>query len=59
MQNKHTDLQKPEELYCDEANQSLNMSVFSEERSNTSLSHDNSIAISDNPVKTKIEKNNT
>ena len=43
MRNKHTDLQKPEELRGAEANQYLNLSVFSEERSNTSLSLNHSI----------------
>ena len=37
MRNKHSYLQKPEELRDIEANKTLNMSTSSEERSNTSL----------------------
>ena len=58
MRNKYTDLQNPEELCGAEANNSLSMSVLSEEMSNTSLSLNDCIVYADSPVKTEIEKNN-
>ena len=59
IQNKHTDLQKPEELCDDESTNSLNISVLSEEKPNTSLPLDNSTFKADTPVKTDMEKSNT
>ena len=46
--HKHKDLQKPEELRCEEVATSLNMSTVSEERSNKSLNPNDSIVEIDN-----------
>ena len=59
IRNKHTYLQKPEQIRGDESTNTSNMSVLSEERFNTSLPLDNSIVKADTPVKKDMEKTNT